>query len=130
MGHGRHHHKTRAKMEAVRPIVNAALASRQMSKASFDQAVAAGANPATLQTFLTSHQVTVMGSSDAQDPAVTGHQAARKLLDAAGDSKKMSKDDFNKAVALYAGPQATKDEKLAVGAKMLDFLAKRKIKVS
>ena len=51
----------------------------------------------------------------------------RKIIASAVDSKKMSRQDFNRAVNLYAGPQATAKEKAAVGAKMLGFLQKKKI---
>jgi len=63
-------------------------------------------------------------------PDVRGRQAARQILDAAAGSKTISKDDLKRAISLYAGAQATKEEKVAVGSKVLDFLKKKQIKLS
>lgn len=59
-----------------------------------------------------------------------GRRAARQILDAAAGSKTISKDDLKRAISLYAGAQATKEEKVAVGSKVLDFLKKKQIKLS
>ena len=67
---------------------------------------------------------------DDLSPDIQGRQAARQILDAAAGSKTISKDDLKKAISLYAGAQATKEEKVAVGSKVLDFLKKKQIKLS
>ena len=64
-------------------------------------------------------------SSDIQE-----RRAARQILDDATAAKTISKNDLKKAISLYAGAQATKEEKIAVGSKVLDFLKKKQIKLS
>ncbi|HVN30868.1 MAG TPA: hypothetical protein VMT45_02680, partial [Thermoanaerobaculaceae bacterium] len=52
------------------------------------------------------------------------------LLKSAVRSKRMSRADFNKVVAERAGAAATRDEKTALGAKLLKFLAEHEVKLS
>jgi hypothetical protein len=65
------------------------------------------------------------------DDSEDGHRKARAILDAAANAspKQIAKSDLKRAIDLWAGPQATKEEKVAVGAKMMAFLDKRKIKL-
>ena len=67
---------------------------------------------------------------DDLSPDIQGRQAARQILDAAAGSKTINKNDLKRAIFLYAGAQATKEEKVAVGSKVLDFLKKKQIKLS
>ena len=53
----------------------------------------------------------------------------KQLIIAALKSKKMSRDDFNKAVAAHVKPGASQAEKTAAGEKMLHFLASKNVKV-
>ena len=54
----------------------------------------------------------------------------RDYVVAAIKDKKISRDDFNAAVALQTGKDASTEKKQAVGEKLLAFCAKKKIKVS
>ena len=54
----------------------------------------------------------------------------KQLIIAALKSKKMSKDDFNKAVAAHVKPGASQAEKTAAGEKMLHFLKSKDVAVS
>jgi hypothetical protein len=53
----------------------------------------------------------------------------RALFQYAVDMKKMSRDDFNRAVDLHCGPGADASKKKEFGSRMLDFLQKREVKV-
>jgi len=64
------------------------------------------------------------------DNELTGCQEARKILDAAAQSKSIARADLKRAIWLHAGKQSTEVERAAVGSKMLDFLNKRQIKFS
>jgi len=57
----------------------------------------------------------------------SGREQARKILDAAAAAKKIARSDLKRAVALYAGPQATDKERAAVTSKVMEFLSKRQI---
>lgn len=71
----------------------------------------------------------VQGESDDNQ---TGRQQARQILDAAAaaNPKKIAKTDLQRAVALYAGPQATNRERAAVASKVMEFLSKRQIAIA
>lgn len=66
------------------------------------------------------------------DDAPDGRRQAREILDTAANAtpKQITKSDLKRAIDLWAGPQATKEEKLAIGAKMMSFIDKRKIKLA
>ena len=53
----------------------------------------------------------------------------KQLIIAALKAKKMSRDDFNKAIAAHVKPDANQAEKTAAGEQMLKFLAIKKVKV-
>jgi hypothetical protein len=63
-------------------------------------------------------------------PEIQGRQAARTILDNAAQTKSISRTDLKKAIQLYAGQQATKAERAAVGSKMLDFINKKQVKLT
>lgn len=67
---------------------------------------------------------------DDEPPELQGRREARKILDAAAQSKSISRADLKKAIWLHTGRQATDAERAAAGSKMLDFLGKRQIKFS
>ena len=48
---------------------------------------------------------------------------------AAIKSKKMSKDDFNRAIDVHCGPKASKEDRKTAGEKTLKFLQDRGVKV-
>jgi hypothetical protein len=81
-----------------------------------------------LQTFKSK------GNSEAPKTSSAGAASPgdefKKLVVAALRAKKMSRDDFNKAVAVHVDGKASKETKEAAAAKMLEFLTKRKVKVS
>ena len=55
--------------------------------------------------------------------------AFKALVVAALKSKKMSRDDFNRAVEAQTGKDATLEKKQAVGTKLLAFCTKKNVKV-
>lgn len=75
--------------------------------------------------------VTVLNGAFVGDE-VEGRRQARAIIDASSNAspKQITKSDLKRAIDLWAGPDATKSEKLAVGAKMMSFLDKRNIKVA
>jgi hypothetical protein len=72
-----------------------------------------------------SHASGTLGSQTLGDD-----DAFRALVVTAIKSKKMSRDDFNRAVEAQTGKDASPEKKQAVGTKLLAFCAKRNIKVS
>lgn len=54
----------------------------------------------------------------------------KQLIIAALKAKKMSKDDFNKAVAAHVKPGASPAERTAAGERMLKFLGSKNVAVS
>lgn len=66
------------------------------------------------------------------DDNQAGREQARQILDAAAaaNPKKIARTDLRRAVALYAGPQATDKERTAVASKVMEFLSKRQIAVA
>jgi hypothetical protein len=69
------------------------------------------------------------GEGDAPENQ-SGREQARQILDAATAAKKIARADLKRAVALYAGPQATDKEKAAVASKVMEFLSKKQIAVA
>ena len=64
------------------------------------------------------------------EEAVAGEDDAfRKLVRAALKSKKMSRDDFNKAVAAHVDAGASKEVRAAAGEQVLKFMEKHDVKV-
>ena len=66
------------------------------------------------------------GEGDAPENQ-SGREQARQILDAATAAKKIARADLRQAIALYAGPQATDKEKVAVASKVLEFLSKKQV---
>ena len=54
----------------------------------------------------------------------------KQLMIAALKTKKMSRDDFNKAAAAHAKPGASQAERTATGEKLLAFLASKGVKIT
>jgi hypothetical protein len=69
-------------------------------------------------------------SKTSGDDLVSSRQTARKLLEDAADSKTISRTDLKRAIMLYAGNEATVDEKTAVGSKILAFLQKKNVRIT
>jgi hypothetical protein len=72
------------------------------------------------------HLAFVRGEADTD---ATSRQTAKKILEQSADSKTIKKSDLRRAIELYAGNNATTQEKTAVGSKMLEYLTKKKIKI-
>ena len=53
----------------------------------------------------------------------------KQLIVAAVKSKKMSKDDFNKAIKVHVKPDASDADKKTAGGKVLKFLVAKGVKV-
>ena len=53
----------------------------------------------------------------------------KEYVVAAIKAKKMSKDDFNKAIDVHCGPKASKEDRKAAGEKTLKFLQDKGVKV-
>jgi hypothetical protein len=70
----------------------------------------------------------VVAGEDADGPS--GQQAARRILEDAADSKKISRSDLKKAILLYTGKEASDRERVAVGSKVLTFLQKKNIQIT
>ena len=85
--------------------------------------------PAEVYHVLTAHH-RARAVSRASGTIGADDDAFRTLVVAALKSKKMSRDDFNRAVEAQTGQKATPEKKQAVGEKLLAFCAKRNIKVS
>jgi hypothetical protein len=115
-----------------RSLVAEALKSKKISQRDLDRAVDSNpvsrTNPTAkkalaeqVRKFLEERKVVVSGEEAPGDP--------RALFESAVSSRKMTRDDFNKAVDLHCGPGANVSKKKEFGAKMLAFLAERKVKV-
>ena len=129
--------------DSYKDLIATALQSKKMSKSDFNKAVDASVGPdaapfakkalaeQTLK-FLQSKNVTVGGDSagDFVGTFVGKSDDFKQLIIAALKSKKMSKDDFNKAVAAHVKPGASQAEKTAAGEKMLGFLKTKNVAVS
>jgi len=63
-------------------------------------------------------------------PDVEGQQEARRILNKAFQEKSISRPELKRAMELYAGKQAADKERVAAGSKMIDFLNKKKIKLT
>jgi hypothetical protein len=64
------------------------------------------------------------------DPDGEGLQEARRILNKALQDKSISRPDLKRAMALYAGKQATEDERDAADRRVIDFLNKKKIRLT
>lgn len=61
---------------------------------------------------------------------LTPEQTARKMLEDAADAKSISRGNLKKAITLFAGPNATDKERVAVGSKVLTFLSKKNVQIT
>jgi len=73
---------------------------------------------------------TTQSHSKSQGAFVGSADEFKQLIVAAVKSKKMSKDDFNKAIKAHVKPDATDDDKKTAGEKVLKFLGSRGVKIS
>jgi hypothetical protein len=119
-----------------RDVVATALKSKKISRRDLDRAV--DSNPASrkspaakkalgeqVRKFLEDHKVIVSG-----DKTPNSEVTVFKILVAkAIETKKMSREDFNKTVVANLKPTATKDEKTLAAAHLLRFLEKRGVKI-
>lgn len=111
-------------------IVAAALRSKTITRRDLERALRAHAgakSPAAqaavaeqVKKFLADKKVVVSGGEEAD---------ARALFQAAMKAKKMSREDFNRAVLAHVGPDADDAKKKEFGAKMLRFLKERDVAV-
>ena len=118
-------------------LIAKALKTKKMSKDDFNKAVKSNLpsnadedtkKASTQQTlkFLQSKNVTVGGAFVGMNK---GTKSFKEHVVEAVKAKKMSKDDFNKAIDVHVGPQASKETKKAAGEKTLKFLLDKGVKV-
>jgi hypothetical protein len=120
-------------------LIAKALKTKKMSKDDFNKAVKSNLpsnadedtkKASTQQTlkFLQSKNVTV-GGAFVGGAFVGASKTFKEHVVEAVKAKKMSKDDFNKAIDVHVGPQASKETKKAAGEKTLKFLLDKGVKV-
>jgi hypothetical protein len=126
-----------AGVDDPRSLFQKAVGEKKMSRDDFNRAVELHCGPgadaarkkefgARMLDYLAAKKVVVSGES-----APTGNVVVFKGLVAKSlEDKKMSRDDFNKAVAANLKSTSTKDEKTLAAAQLLRFLEKRGVKVT
>ena len=124
--------------QPLRELLAASVEQKRITRQDFGRAVRMYAGPeatdkeraavgSKLLAFLQKKKVEIVS---APSPTVSGNEPTFKdRVAAALQSKKMSRSDFNKAIAAHLGDGATPDKKLAVGKQVLDFLTARGVKV-
>jgi len=122
--------------DSFKTLVATALRSGKISRRDLDRAVdsnpVARTNPTArkalaeqVRKFLEERKVVVSGEAAPDSPVAVFKVALSKAI---GD-KKMSREDFNKAVASHLKPGATRDERTLAAARLLRFLEKRGVKI-
>jgi hypothetical protein len=92
----------------------------------------APAAPAPAAPAPAAEAVKVATSAPTETPATSSGAAPRTLKDFMSQAladKKISKRDFNRAVETQTGPNASSQTKEAVGKKVIEFLAKKAVKI-
>ena len=115
-------------------IVTDALQAKKMSKKDFNKAIDLNVGPEAepfakkvsgehLLNFLKAKNVTVGGEFIGKD------KDFKEYIVTAVKAKKMSKDDFNKAIDVHCGPNSSKESKVAAGEKVLKFLKSKSVAI-